>query len=192
MSLLILGFGHVIDNHDVLIAYGCEGCYTIPNADGSYTPPYGTGDMEMDDATNAMSGLTMGAAGYAAAGYAAAGGCGSAEGISAATGVTASTTVFDDYRIVGKTVINLRLTNLIGTPIYMTTYRCDSDATLACAFTFEPPFISRTCFYRTEPVATAAKPAHVTADQIALLGSLLSVSTPAAPFLFHGMLDMLD
>lgn len=187
MSLLILGFGHVIDNHDILVTYGSEGCYVIPNADGSYTPPYGTGDMEMDEATDAMSGLTMGAAG----------GCGSAEGIlaaAAATGVTASTTVFDDYRIVGKTVINLRLTNLIGALVYMTTYRCDSDATLACAFTFEQPFISRTCFYRTEPVvaAAAAKPAHVTADQMALLGSLLSASAPAAPFLFHGMLDMLD
>ena len=190
MSLLVLGFGHVIDNHDVLAVYGGESCYAIPNADGSYTPPYGTGDMDMDEAVEGLSGLTMSSG-------AAAGGAGMAASLTSGSSMMYSTsapTVFDDYRIVGKTVINVRLTNLVGTVVYMTTYRCDSDATLSCIFTFEPPFVSRTCFSRTEPLALEAtrRPAYITEDQLILLGSLLSVSSVAAPFIFHGVLDMLD
>lgn len=188
MSLLVLGFGHVIDNHDVLAVYGGESCYAIPNTDGSYTPPYGSGDMDMDEAVEGLSGLSISSA--------AAGGAGAAGGSSMmySTSTISPPTVFDDYRIVGKTVINVRLTNLVGTVIYMTTYRCDSDATLSCIFTFEPPFVSKTCFNRAEPLVLEAtrRPSHITDDQLILLGSLLSVGSVAAPFIFHGVLDMLD
>ena len=192
MSLLVLGFGHVIDDHDVLAVYGGESCYAIPNTDGSYTPPYGSGDMDMDEAVEGLSGLTMSSG--------AAGGAGMAASLTSGSSMMYSTstisppTVFDDYRIVGKTVINVRLTNLVGTVVYMTTYRCDSDATLSCIFTFEPPFVSRTCFNRAEPLSleAAQRPAYITDDQLILLGSLLSVGSVAAPFIFHGVLDMLD
>jgi hypothetical protein len=196
MSLLILGFGHVIDDHYILASYGGEHSYLVETKeDGSYTPPYGTGDMDMDDATDAMSAMAIGSS--------AAGGCGAAGGSSAAASGSSETaygppptppTVFDDYRIVGKSVLNIQLTSIVGCPIYMTTYRCDSDATLSCAFTFEPPFISRTCFSKTMdfPTGHGLRPAHVTEAQTALLASLLGVTEKAGPFLFHGVLDMLD
>lgn len=203
MSLLILGFGHVIDDHYILASYGGEHAYVIDtNEDGSYTPPYGTGDMLMDDATEAMSAMAISGG--------AAGGCGSSEtayGMASAASASGSSetdygsssthsppTVFDDYRIVGKSVLNIHLTGIVGCPIYMTTYRCDSDSTISCAFTFEPPFISRTCFSKTMdfPTGHGLRPAHVTEANMAMLASLLGVTEKAGPFLFHGVLDMLD
>ena len=189
MSLLILGFGHVIDDHYILASYGGEHSYLVETKeDGSYTPPYGTGDMDMDDATEAMSVMAISAG--------AAGGAGSS---AAAFGIESTPsrpppTIFDDYRIVGKSVLNIQLTSIVGCPIYMTTYRCDSDSAISCAFTFEPPFISRTCFSKTMdfPTGHGLRPAHVTEAQTALLASLLGVTEKAGPFLFHGVLDMLD
>lgn len=191
MSLLILGFGHVIDDHYILASYGGEHSYLVETKeDGSYTPPYGTGDMDMDDATDAMSAMAIGGA---------AGGAGASGSSAAAYGLESTPsrpppTIFDDYRIVGKSVLNIQLTSIVGCPIYMTTYRCDSDSAISCAFTFEPPFISRTCFSKTMdfPTGHGLKPAHVTEAQTALLASLLGVTEKAGPFLFHGVLDMLD
>lgn len=142
--------------------------------------------MEMDEAIEGLSELSVSSAA-----------AGASLPIAVSNSMMYSTsppTVFDDYRIIGKTVINVRLTNLVGTVVYMTTYRCDSDATLSCIFTFEPPFVSKTCFNRAQPLVLEAtrRPSHITDDQLILLGSLLSVGAVAAPFIFHGVLDMLD
>ena len=176
MSFLVAGFGYVVEDHIVLAEFGADGCYALPEREA---------ELEIEECAEQMFNLELQSAAATA----------EAEHPIDDTPDSVSSSsvkdIFDDFRINCKTVINTKLTKLLGTTIYMTTYNNYMDGHTVGIFTFAPPLISKTCYMKAHDLTAAVlfRPAHIADDDIYALGKCLRRSVLPASFVFHGLLD---
>ena len=101
---------------------------------------------------------------------------------------------FEDYRINKKTVINIKLSKILGTMVYMTTFANQMDCITVAMFTFSEPLISKTCYNKSYDIDPKhiTRPLHISDDDLYALGKVLKRSVLPNAFLFHGLLEIID
>ncbi len=178
MSFLVVGYGYIVEDQLILAEFGADGNYTLPGK--AHTPLFSSDDeeeMQMDECIGKMDDLT----------------------VSTPTNKVCYTDdvpddiydIFDAFRINKKTVINIKLSKLIGTTIYMTTFSNFMESSTCCMFTFKEPLISNTCYNKSYNVTPdiIGRPPHVSDDDIVALAKLLKRSTYPDSFVFHGLVE---
>jgi len=181
MSFLVVGYGYVVEDQLIIAEFGGDGNYTLP--DKPYSPLFGTeeviGEMEMDECAAKLENLvvTPGQKVYYTD-----------------DSPDEITDVFDDYRINKKTVINIKLSKLVGTTIYMTTFSNFMESSTVVIFTFKEPLISNTCYNKSYNLThdIVSRPPHVSDDDIIALGKMLKRSSYPESFVFHGLVEEAD
>lgn len=183
MSFLVVGFGYVVEDEAILAEFGADGCYAIPES--PFTPPLGTGTtMDMEECIEGMSSMSMTAKEEEK----------HIDDIPDSLSSNSVRDVFDDFRIHQKTVLNIKLTKLLGTHIYMTTFGNMMDCITVAMFTFSEPLISKTCYTKAHDIEMKhiARPPHVSDDDLYALGKVLRRSVLPNAFVFHGLLEQID
>lgn len=178
MSFLVAGYGYIVEDQLVLAEYGGDGNYTLP--DLPYSPLFGNEDLEMDECIDKMDNITIKP---------------KQPVDDVPDDITSSITdIFEDYRINKKTVINIKLSKLIGTTIYMTTFSNFMECSTVVMFTFNKPLISTTCYNKSYNLTNEilCRPPHVGDDDIIALGKLLKRSCYPDSFVFHGLVEEAD
>lgn len=179
MSFLVVGYGYIVEDHLVMAEFGGDGNYTVPGI--AYSPIFGSdgilGEMEMDECTRKMENLVV------------------TNGSTATDDIPDDIyDVFDDYRINKKTVVNIKLSQLVGTTIYMTTFSNFMESSTTVIFTFNEPLISNTCYNKSYNLTLdiVSRPPHVSDDDIIVLGKLLKRTSYPNSFVFHGLVEEVD
>ena len=181
MSFLVVGYGYIVEDQLILAEFGGDGNYTIP--DKPYSPIFSCeeiiGEMEMDECASKMENLVVSPSDAPIVKY-----------------YTDDVPddmcdVFDDHRINKKTVINIKLSKLVGTTIYMTTFSNFMESSTVVMFTFKEPLISNTCYNKSYNLThdIVSRPPHVSDDDIIALAKLLKRSTYPDTFVFHGLVE---
>jgi hypothetical protein len=179
MSFLVAGYGYVVEDESILAEFGADGCYAVPER--PYTPPVSNTDIDMEECIQGMTNVTV---------Y-------EREPVDDTPDSLSSSSirdVFDDFRIHQKTVINIKLSKLLGTMIYMTTFANQMDCITVAMFTFSEPLISKTCYTKSHDIEAhhVTRPPHVSDDDLYALGKALKRSVLPNAFIFHGLLEMID
>ena len=183
MSFLVVGYGYIVEDQLVLSEFGGDGNYTVPGI--SHSPIFGSEDIEIDECIGKMEGLDVGVSESKRS-----------EEPPYRDDVpddVANTIydVFDDFRINKKTVINIKLSKLIGTTIYMTTFSNFMECSTVVMFTFNEPLLSNTCYSKSYNLTHSyvSRPPHVSDDDIIALAKLLKRSVYPESFVFHGLVE---
>ena len=182
MSFLVVGYGYVVEDEIILAEFGADGCYAIPEK--PYTPPLGELTMDMEECIEGMTSMTMSSKD----------GEKHVDDVPDSLSSSSIRDIFDDFRIHQKTVLNLKLTKLLGTHIYMTTFGNMMDCITVAMFTFSEPLISKTLYAKAHDIEMKhiARPTHVSDDDLYALGKVLKRSILPNAFVFHGLLEQID
>jgi hypothetical protein len=191
MSFLVAGFGYVVEDHLILAEFGADGSYTLP--DEVYPQPIEQQEDEtMEECVNQMFNLELQAAAVQPQeqqqqqqeeSH--------IDDVPDSVSSSSIKDIFDDFRINCKVVINKKLTDLIGTIVYMTVFNNYAEGHTAAMFTFHPPLVSKTCFMKSHDLTAEhiCRPPYIGDDDIIALAKCLKRSAYPAAFVFHGLLD---
>lgn len=179
MSFLVAGYGYVVEDETILAEFGADGCYSIPEK--AYTPPITNTDIDMEECIECMTDMTILEKQPI-------------DDIPDSLSSSSTRDIFDDYRIHQKTVVNIKLSKLLGTMIYMTTFANQMDCITIAIFTFSHPLISKTCYNKSYDIEAehVTRPPHISDDDLYALGKILRRSVLPNAFVFHGLLEQID